>query len=170
MLEFIKDQVDAGVKPQKIPVGIGEMDREFANRKFAVMIEGSWMPGAWSNLTRQQVDNIGFIPMFPVPDNKTSTSTLMGGWQFNIPVTSSHKGIAWEVIVNMLKPEVLSPWLAQQGFLPTQITLGEGPYANIIRSSIPFYDEIVSVISEGRSRPSISRISNHCRSCETGIR
>lgn len=133
MLEFIKDQVDAGVKPQKIPVGIGEMDREFANRKFAVMIEGSWMPGAWSNLTRQQVDNIGFIPMFPVPDNKTSTSTLMGGWQFNIPVTSSHKGIAWEVIVNMLKPEV-------------------------------------SVIYEGRSRPSISRISNHCRSCETGIR
>ena len=167
-LEFIKDQVEAGVKPQKIPVGIGEMDREFANRKFAVMIEGSWMPGAWSNLTRQQVDNIGFIPMFPVPDNKTSTSTLMGGWQFNIPVTSSHKDIAWEVIVNMLKPEVLSPWLAQQGFLPTQITLGEGagPYANIIRSSIPFYDEMVSMISEGRSRPSIPEyqtIADHVR-------
>lgn len=49
------------------------MDREFANRKFAIMIEGFWMPGAWSNITRQQVDNIGFIPMFPVPDYKTST-------------------------------------------------------------------------------------------------
>jgi multiple sugar transport system substrate-binding protein len=56
----------------------------------------------------------------------------------------------------MLKPEVLSPWLAKQGFLPTLITLGEGagPYANIIRSSIPFYDEMVSMISEGRSRNS----------------
>jgi multiple sugar transport system substrate-binding protein len=125
-LEFINDQVEAGVKPQKIPVGIGEMDREFANRKFAVMIEGSWMPGAWSNLTRQQVDNIGFIPMFPVPDNKTKSSTLMGGWEFSIPTTSLHKNVAWEIIENMLKPEVLSPWLAQQGFLPTQITLGEG--------------------------------------------
>jgi multiple sugar transport system substrate-binding protein len=49
--------------------------------------------------------------MFPAPDNKTSTSTLMGGWQFNIPVTSSHKDIAWEIIVNLLKPEVPSPWL-----------------------------------------------------------
>jgi multiple sugar transport system substrate-binding protein len=167
-LEFIKDQIEAGVKPQKIPVGIGEMDREFANRKFAVMIEGSWMPGAWSNLTRQQTDNIGFIPMFPVPDNKTSTSTLMGGWEFSIPVTSLHKDIAWEIIENMLRPEVLSPWLAKQGFLPTQTTLGEdaSTYANIIRSSIPSYDEMVSMISEGRSRPSIPEyqaIADHVR-------
>ena len=156
-LEFIQDQVEAGVKPQKIPVGIGEMDREFANKKFAVMIEGSWMPGAWSNLTRQQVDNIGFIPMFPVPDNKTSTSTLMGGWQFSIPVTSLHKDIAWEIIENTLKPEVLSPWLAKQGFLPTQTTLGQGtgPYADHLRKSIPFYDDMISMIPDGRGRPNI---------------
>lgn len=167
-LEFINNQVEAGVKPQKIPVGIGEMDREFANRKFAVMIEGSWMPGAWSNLTRQQVDNIGFIPMFPVPDNKTSTSTLMGGWQFNIPVTSLHKDIAWEIIENVLKPEVLSPWLAQQGFLPTQITLGQGTssYADHLRESIPFYDDMISMIPDGRSRPNIPEyqaIAEHIR-------
>jgi multiple sugar transport system substrate-binding protein len=156
-LEFIQDQVEAGIKPQKIPVGIGEMDREFANKKFAVMIEGSWMPGAWSNLTRQQVDNIGFIPMFPVPDNKTSTSTLMGGWQFSIPVTSLHKDIAWEIIENTLKPEVLSPWLAKQGFLPTQTTLGQGtgPYADHLRKSIPFYDDMISMIPDGRGRPNI---------------
>ena len=167
-LEFINDQVEAGVKPQKIPVGIGEMDREFANRKFAVMIEGSWMPGAWSNLTRQQVDNIGFIPMFPVPDNKTSTSTLMGGWQFNIPVTSLHKDIAWEIIENVLEPEVLSPWLAKQGFLPTQTTLGQGtsPYADHLRESIPFYDNMVSMIPDGRGRPNIPEyqaIAEHIR-------
>lgn len=167
-LEFIQDQVEAGIKPQKIPVGIGEMDREFANKKFAVMIEGSWMPGAWSNLTRQQVDNIGFIPMFPVPDNKTSTSTLMGGWQFSIPVTSLHKDIAWEIIENTLKPEVLSPWLAKQGFLPTQTTLGQGtgPYADHLRKSIPFYDDMISMIPDGRGRPNIPEyqsIAEHLR-------
>jgi multiple sugar transport system substrate-binding protein len=167
-LEFIQDQVEAGIKPQKIPVGIGEMDREFANKKFAVMIEGSWMPGAWSNLTRQQVENIGFIPMFPVPDNKTSTSTLMGGWQFSIPVTSLHKDIAWEIIENTLKPEVLSPWLAKQGFLPTQTTLGQGtgPYADHLRKSIPFYDDMISMIPDGRGRPNIPEyqsIAEHLR-------
>jgi multiple sugar transport system substrate-binding protein len=167
-LEFIQNQVEAGVTPQKIPVGIGEMDREFANKKFAVMIEGSWMPGAWSNLTRQQVDNIGFIPMFPVPDNKTSTSTLMGGWQFSIPVTSLHKDIAWEIIENTLKPEVLSPWLAKQGFLPTQTTLGQGtgPYADHLRKSIPFYDDMISMIPDGRGRPNIPEyqsIAEHLR-------
>ncbi|HXW11815.1 MAG TPA: hypothetical protein VD694_03570 [Nitrososphaeraceae archaeon] len=39
-------------------------------------------------------------------------------------------------------------------------------YANIIRSSIPFYDEMVSMISEGRSRPSIPEyqtIADHVR-------
>jgi multiple sugar transport system substrate-binding protein len=167
-MEFIKAQIDAGIKPQKIPVGIMEMDHEFSNRKFAVMIEGSWMPGAWSNLTRQQVDNIGFIPMFPVPDNKTKTSTLMGGWEFSIPVTSLHKDIAWEIIENMLRPEVLSPWLVKQGFLPTQITLGQGtnPYADHLRKSIPFYDDMISMIPDGRGRPNIPEyqaIAEHVR-------
>jgi multiple sugar transport system substrate-binding protein len=156
-MEFIKAQVDAGIKPQKIPIGIREADYEFANRKFAVMIEGSWMPNTWSNLTKQQIDNIGFIPMFPVPDNKTKTSTMMGGWELSIPVTSLHKNIAWEIIENMLKPEVLSPWLAKQGFLPTQTTLGQdtNPYANHLRKSIPFYDDMISMIPNGRARPNI---------------
>ena len=83
-LEFIKDQIEAGIKPQKEHF----WGKEFLDRKFAVMIEGSWMPNTWSNLTRQETENIGFIPMFPVTDNKTNTSTLMGGWEISIPVTS----------------------------------------------------------------------------------
>jgi multiple sugar transport system substrate-binding protein len=152
-MEFIKAQVNAGIKPQKKHF-FGD---EFANRKFAVMIEGSWMPNTWSNLTKQQIDNIGFIPIFPVPDNKTKTSTMMGGWELSIPVTSLHKNIAWEIIENMLKPEVLSPWLAKQGFLPTQTTLGQdtNPYANHLRKSIPFYDDMISMIPNGRARPNI---------------
>ena len=69
------------------------------------------MPSKWSNLTGQQIDNIGFIPMFPVPDNKTKNSTLMGGWVISIPVTSSNKNVAWEIIEQLLEPEILSPWL-----------------------------------------------------------
>ncbi len=167
-MEFIKAQVNAGIKPQKIPIGIREADYEFANRKFAVMIEGSWMPNTWSNLTKQQIDNIGFIPIFPVPDNKTKTSTMMGGWELSIPATSLHKQLAWEIIKNMLKPEVLSPWLAKQGFLPTQTTLGQdtNPYADHLRKSIPFYDDMISMIPTGRGRPNIAEyqaIADHVR-------
>ncbi|MFL6369418.1 MAG: extracellular solute-binding protein, partial [Nitrososphaeraceae archaeon] len=167
-MQFIKAQIDADIKPQKTPIGIGEADYKFANRKFAVMIEGSWMPNAWSNLTKQQIDNIGFIPMFPVPDNKTKTSTMMGGWEFSIPVTSLHKNIAWEIIENMLKPEILSPWLAKQGFLLTQTTLGQdtNPYADHLRKSIPFYDDMISMISNGRGRPNIPEyqaVAEHIR-------
>jgi multiple sugar transport system substrate-binding protein len=126
------------------------------------------MPNTWSNLTKQQIDNIGFIPMFPVPDNKTKTSTLMGGWEFSIPVTSLHMNIAWEIIELMLKPEVLSPWLAKQGFLPTQTTLGQdtNPYAYHLRKSIPFYDDMISMIPNGSGRPNIPEyqaIAEHVR-------
>jgi multiple sugar transport system substrate-binding protein len=163
-MEFIKAQVDAGIKPQKKHF-FGD---EFANRKFAVMIEGSWMPNTWSNLTRQQIDNIGFIPMFPVPDNKTKTSTMMGGWELSIPATSLHKQLAWEIIENMLKPEILSPWLAKQGFLPTQTALGQdtNPFADHLRKSIPFYDDMISMIPTGRGRPNIPEyqaIADHVR-------
>jgi multiple sugar transport system substrate-binding protein len=163
-MEFIKAQIDAGIKPQKKHF-FGD---EFANRKFAVMIEGSWMPNTWSNLTRQELDSIGFIPMFPVPDNKTKSSTLMGGWQFSIPVTSSHKNIAWEIIELMLEPEILSPWLAKQGFLPTQITLGQdtNSYADHLRKSIPFYDDMISMIHTGSGRPNLPEyqaIAEHVR-------
>ena len=163
-MEFIKAQVDAGIKPQKKHF-FGD---EFANRKFAVMIEGSWLPNTWSNLTRQQIDNIGFIPMFPVPDNKTKTSTMMGGWELSIPAISLHKQLAWEIIENMLKPEILSPWLAKQGFLPTQTALGQdtNPFADHLRKSIPFYDDMISMIPTGRGRPNIPEyqaIADHVR-------
>jgi multiple sugar transport system substrate-binding protein len=155
-LQFIKDQVDARISPQKNH----SWGEEFTNRKFAVMLEGSWLPGyfpheKWSSLKQR----VGFIPMFPVPslDNKTQNSTLMGGWEFSIPVTSSHKSLAWELIELMLQSQILAPWLAQQKYLPTQITLGEGsgPYANLLRKSIPFYDEMISMIPTGKGRPSI---------------
>jgi multiple sugar transport system substrate-binding protein len=149
-MEFIKAQIDAGVKPQKEHY----FGKEFADKKFAVMLEGSWLP---SDLPKVEIENVQFIPMFPVPSLDNKTSTLMGGWEFSIPSTSSNKNLAWELIEIMLQPQVLSPWLAQQGNLPTQISLGEGngSYANLLRKSIPFYDEMISMIPMGKGRPSI---------------
>ena len=122
-MEFIKQQVNAGIKPQKNHF----WGKEFANRKFAVMIEGSWMPNTWANLTRQELGNIGFIPMFPVPDNKTKSSTLMGGWELSVPNTSKNKDLAWELLAIMVEPKILAPYLAARSNLPTQISLGESP-------------------------------------------
>jgi multiple sugar transport system substrate-binding protein len=62
----------------------------------------------------------------------------------------------------------LSPWLAKQGFLPTQLTLGQdtNPYADHLRKSIPFYDDMISMIPIGRGRPNIPQyqaIAEHVR-------
>jgi multiple sugar transport system substrate-binding protein len=71
-LGFIEAQIDAGIKPQKDHF----WGKEFLDRKFAVMLEGSWLS---SDLPKEkEFEEIQFIPMFQVPDNKTQTSTLMG--------------------------------------------------------------------------------------------
>src|SRR5918995_1133996 len=64
-MEFIKSQVDAGVKPQKEHF----WGKEFLNRKFAVMLE-ALQHHVDLNTTEQKQDfekKVGFLPMFPVP-------------------------------------------------------------------------------------------------------
>ena len=126
-LSFIQDQVNSGIKPQKEHY----WGKEFNDRKFAVMIEGSWLPGFTQKPIRNSEDRIefekriGFLPMFPVPVEGNQNSTLMGGWDFSIPSTSLHKELAWKLITIMLEPNILAPWLEVHGFLPTQIAIGE---------------------------------------------
>lgn len=160
-MEFLKAQVDAGIKPQNKWLG----GKEFANRTFSVMIDGSWMP-SW--IPKQEVSDIGFIPMFPTPKGVNQTSTMMGGWEFGIPKTSTHKDLAWELIKILVEPDVLTPWIAAQGFLPTQISMGQGPgpSAEQLRNSIPYFDEMVSMLPQGQARPSIPEypaIAQHIR-------
>ena len=163
-LEFLKRQVNSGIKPQKNHF----WGQEFADRKYAVMLEGSWMP---VEFPKNQLVNIkqrvGFIPMFPVPTLANKTSTLMGGWELSIPKTSTHKDLAWELITTMLKPDILEPWLSQNGFLPTQIPIGQGHTLNLTESSsFPYYNEMISLIPFGGSRPSIPEypiIAEHIR-------
>ena len=148
-MEFLKQQVDAGIKPQK-EHGWG---LEFANRTFPVMIEGSWMLSAfpresWPTLEQE----VGFIPMFPVPNGTTQTSTMMGGWELAIPSTSQHSDLAWELITIMAEPQILGPFLRDMGFLPTQHTLGEGPSSQPLKESIPYFEEMISMIPYGQGR------------------
>jgi multiple sugar transport system substrate-binding protein len=154
-LSFIQDQVNAGIKPQKEHY----WGKEFIDRKFAVMIEGSWLP------TQKPIQNsgdriefekqIGFLPMFPVPVEGNQNSTLMGGWEFSIPSTSLHKALAWKLITIMLEPNILAPWLAENGFLPTQIAIGEGGSRPHTSAYIPYYDKMISAIPFGGARPNI---------------
>jgi multiple sugar transport system substrate-binding protein len=162
-MKFIKSQVEAGIKPQKDHFW-GE---EFLDRKFAVMIEGSWMPTQAQVQAHAQSktqksassqdfkERVGFLPMFPVPNEDNQTSTLMGGWELTIPTASTHKDLAWKLITLMLEPKILTPWLVEHRLLPTQATIGEGESRFKALSSYPYYNEMISAIPFGGSRPSI---------------
>jgi multiple sugar transport system substrate-binding protein len=161
-LEFYKQLVDAGVRPNTI-----NFEKEFANRKYAVMLAGSWLPGNFPSLTKEKLEQqVGMIPMFPVPNGNTTTATIMGGWLLSIPETSRNKELAWELITIISRPEILSPMLAKYGYLPTQIPIGDGPYSAELRKSIAYYDELISLIQFGHSRPNIPeypQIADHIR-------
>ncbi|MFL6496453.1 MAG: extracellular solute-binding protein, partial [Nitrososphaera sp.] len=152
-MDFLKQQVDAGINAQKEH----SWGLEFANRTFPVMIEGSWMLSAFPKESWPTLDEkVGFIPMFPVPNQTIPTSTMMGGWEIAIPSTSQHSELSWELITIMAQPEILGPFLQQLAFLPTQRTLGDGPASEPLRESIPYFDEMVSMIHNGRGRPNIA--------------
>jgi multiple sugar transport system substrate-binding protein len=161
-LKFYKQLVDAGVKPNTI-----NFEKEFANRKYAIMLAGSWLPGNFPSLTKENLEQqVGMMPMFPVPNGNTRTATIMGGWLLSVPETSRNKELAWELITIILRPEILSSMLAEYGYLPTQIPIGEGPYSEKLRKSIAYYDELISLIQFGHSRPNISeypQIADHIR-------
>jgi multiple sugar transport system substrate-binding protein len=151
-MEFLKRQIDAGIQPQERE----DIETTFVNRNFSVMLGGSWMPGffpreSWPTLEQQ----VGFIPMFPVPNQTAHTSTMMGGWELAIPSTSQNSELAWELTTIMAEPQILGPFLQEYGYLPTQRTLGEGPSSQPLKESVPYFEEMVSMIPYGRSRPSM---------------
>jgi multiple sugar transport system substrate-binding protein len=151
-LEFLKQQVDAGIKPQSEQL----LDADFANKTYPVLIEGSWLPREFENESKSAFEEqVGFIPMFPVPNQTIPTSTMRGGWQFAIPSTSQHSDLAWELITIIAQPEILSPVLQQFGSLPTQQVFGDGPLSGPLKQSIPFFEDMVSMIPYGQGRPNI---------------
>jgi multiple sugar transport system substrate-binding protein len=152
-LEFLKNQVNAGIKPQ-----INHFwGQEFADKKFAVMLEGSWLLGHFNSTEWNTLDkNVGMIPMFPVPKSGDTSATMMGGWMLGIPQTSTNKALSWELLSIMVQPDVLAPMLEKYAYLPTQKPIAEGQYSDHLAKTIPYYKELISMLSIGHSRPSIS--------------
>lgn len=161
-LQFLKDQVDAGIKPQKNHF----WGQEFADRKFAVMIEASHVPLYFPIEERRNLEQkIGYLPL-PKPTNASQPATMMGGWQLSIPITSKHPDLAWELITTLLKPQTYSLWLERYGYLPTQLSIGEGIYSKQLEKSNPLYPKMISLLPTGLSRPSIAEypeIADHIR-------
>ena len=152
-LEFLRHQVDAGIKPQVNHF----WGQEFADKKFAVMLEGSWLLGhfnrtEWSTLDKK----VGMIPMFPVPKSGDTSATMMGGWMLGIPETSTNNALSWELLTIMVQPDVLAPMLEKYAYLPTQKPIAEGQYSAQLAKTIPYYEELISMLAMGHSRPSIS--------------
>ncbi len=152
-LEFLKNQVNEGIKPQ-----INHFwGQEFADKKFAVMLEGSWLLGHFNRTEWNTLDkNVGMIPMFPVPKSGDTSATMMGGWMLRIPQTSTNKALSWELLSIMVQPDVLAPMLEKYAYLPTQKPIAEGQYSTQLAKTIPYYKELISMLSIGHSRPSIS--------------
>jgi multiple sugar transport system substrate-binding protein len=164
-LEFIKDQIEAGIKPQKEHF----WGKEFLNRKFAVMLEALQHhipPPHTPENKRNFEQKVGFMPLFPTPDENQSSATLEGGWLLSTPKTSEHKDLAWELIATILEPRILAPYLADHANIPTQIPIGEGNYSTRANSTIPYYNKLISMIEIAHTRPSIPEypaISSHIK-------
>jgi len=163
-LEFIKAQIDAGIKPQKNHFwGI-----EFLDRKFAVMLE-ALQNHVHVNTTEQKQQfeqKVGFLPMFPVPNATDHSATLMGGWELGITNTSRNKELAWELVTLMVEPKIITPFYEKYGLLPTQISIGDGDYSANLSKSIPYYDELISMLQLRGVRPNIPeypQIADHIR-------
>jgi multiple sugar transport system substrate-binding protein len=82
-MQFIKDQINAGIKP----IANGNDDEiSLVNRIYAAFLEGildAW--GISPNLRSNLIKNVGFIPMYPTPKKDVQTTTVMGGWELSIP-------------------------------------------------------------------------------------
>ena len=81
---------------------------------------------------------------------------MMGGWELAIPQSSKNKDLAWEFLTLMIEPKILTPMLEENGYLPTQLAIGEEPYLSDLDETIPYYKEMVSMVQFGRQRPSVA--------------
>ena len=56
----------------------------------------------------------------------------------------------------MLQPKIMAPFSIKYGLLPTQIPIGNGPYyAQLLNQTIPYYNQLISMLSIARLRPNI---------------
>jgi multiple sugar transport system substrate-binding protein len=114
-LTFTKAQVDAGVKPYTEH----QFGPEFVSRRFATVIDGTWVYGAVAN-SKAKMDDVGLVAAFPTKEQGGETATMAGGWTLAIPSTSKQPDVAWEFLKAMLDVKVMGDAQAKFGYLPVR--------------------------------------------------
>jgi multiple sugar transport system substrate-binding protein len=78
------------------------------------------------------------------------------GRLLGVPQTSKNKDLTWKLITIIEEPEIMAPFHAKYGWLPTHILpIGNGPYATDLNNKIPYFGELISMLSTARARPNI---------------
>lgn len=152
-LEFLRQQVKNGIEPQSQHF----WGQEFANKKFAVMLEGSWLSGKFSGKTAREIESmVEVLPLFPTPETGMTSASMAGGWALSVPKTSEHPDLAFEMLTTIQKPEIMAEFCAKFGYLPTQqILLEDEKYSSILNESIPFIDKFKQILPTSYGRPAI---------------
>ena len=133
------------------------MGKEFLDRKFAVMLEAV-QNHVHLNTTEEKrafEQKVGFFPMFPVPNLGNQSATMMGGPELGISELSKNKELAWEMLTLIVDPKIMAPFNIKYGLLPTQRTIGDGPYAELLNQTIPYFNDLISMLEIAGTRPNI---------------
>ena len=49
----------------------------------------------------------------------------------------------------------MAPYHAKFGWLPTRIPIGNGPYSGGLTNTIPYFEQLISMLTTARARPNI---------------
>jgi len=98
-----------------------DLSDAFSRGDVAMMIAGSWTPGA---LTEANPDLEGKIGAFPIPGPDGGVSpSFLGGSHLSVFETAENKDLAWALVKLMSTGELAQEWSQQSGFFPGTETL-----------------------------------------------
>lgn len=98
-----------------------DLSDAFSRGDVAMMIAGSWTPGA---LTEANPDLEGKIGAFPIPGPDGGVSpSFLGGSHLSVFETSENKDLAWALVKMMSTGQYAQEWSEQSGFFPGTKTL-----------------------------------------------
>ncbi|MGA9747026.1 MAG: sugar ABC transporter substrate-binding protein [Nocardioides sp.] len=98
-----------------------DLSDAFGRGDVAMMIAGSWTPGALTEASPDLEGKIGAFPI-PGPDGGVSPSFL-GGSHLSVFETSENKDLAWALVKLMATGDIAAQWSDQSGFFPGTKTL-----------------------------------------------
>ncbi len=100
-----------------------DLSDAFSRGDVAMMISGSWTPGALIEANPDLKGKIGAFPI-PGPDGGVSPSFL-GGSHLSVFQTAENPDLAWALVELMTTGEFAEKWSEQTGFFPGTTTLLE---------------------------------------------